>query len=328
MRAWVLESHSGPTGLVLRDVPEPVPADEEVVVEIRASALNRADLLQCQGRYPGPPMEHEIPGLELSGEVVAMGAGANRFALGSRVAGLAAGAAFAGRIALHQDLLLPIPSEMSFSDAAALPEAMLTAYDALVHQATLAAGGRVLIHAGASGVGTAAVQIARELGALVAATCSPGKQQRVLDLGAECAVDSRDATWTEAIRAWAPQGVDVILDLIGAPTVPDDLDLVARRGRIVVLGLLGGARTEIDLAKLLTRRASLIGSVLRSRSLAEKTALVRDFEAAVLPAVVAGRLRAVLDSTWAFGELPRALEHLATNQTFGKIVIELDQGPE
>lgn len=325
MRAFVLESARGPCGLRLRDLPDPVPDRTEAVVQIQATALNRADLLQTLGKYPGPPMQHEIPGLELAGVVTECGTETSLVRPGDRVCGLVAGGAFAERIALPERLLMKAPEELSIEEAGALPETALTAYDALVRLAKIEPGERVLVHAGASGVGTFAIQIAREYRCQVTATCSPAKRSAVLKLGADVSVDTRDDGWIDALEEHRPGGFDVILDVLGGSTLPGDLRLAATRARIVFLGLLAGQAGELDLARLMTRRIRLIGSVLRSRPLEEKIDLVRHFERTMMPSVAAGRLRPVIDSSWRFEDLPRALEKLARNETTGKVVVRVQE---
>jgi len=323
MRAFVLAAHEGPSSIALQEVPDPSPGRGEVVVAIRATAINRADLLQCMGRYAGPPMEPEIPGLELAGEVIEQGPGAERFEVGARVAALVAGGAFAERIAVHERLLLPLPDSIDAEAAGGLPETYLTAFDAMVVQGGIAPSARVLIHAGASGVGTAAIQIALEHRARVAATCSAAKVVAVRGLGAELVVDYRSEDVADRVRHWAPGGVDVIVNPVGAAHLDADLRCASVKARIIVLGLLGGREATIDLARLLSSRVALIGSVLRSRPIEEKMTLVQRFAREMMPAVDAGRLRPVIDRVYPFAELPSALEYMATNQSVGKIVVTL-----
>lgn len=318
MQAHVIESHDGPRGLVLSEVPDPVPEPGQLLVEIEAVALNRADLLQCHGKYPGPPMDHEIPGLEFSGVVRSETAGSD-LASGDRVMGLVSGGAFAERIAVRPELLLRLPDRLDAVSGAAVPEAHLTAYDALVLQAGLREGAQVLVHAVASGVGLAALQIAGEVGARVAGTCSAGKVARVQELGAELVVD-RAEEFVAPVREWAPNGVAAILDLVGGQNVDAGLRMLASQGTIVVLGLLAGRHANVDLARLLARRARLMGSVLRGRTLAEKADLVASFQSALGPALAAGRLAPVIDSVLPFAELGKGLERMAANANVGKIV--------
>ena len=327
MDALVLESHDGPQSLRRREVLDPNPHRGEVVVDIQATALNRADLLQTKGLYPGPPAEHEIPGLELAGRVIAVGDGVIERDIGDRVMALVGGGAFAEKVALPANHTLPVPEGVDVLTAGGVMETFVTAWDAIVVQGGLRSGMRVLIHGGASGVGTSAIQVARCLDADVAVTCSAGKHEAVRSLGADLVLDYRDDDLKDRLRDWAPSGIDVILDMTGASTLALDLAVVATKGTIVVIGLLGGRRAEIDLARLMMKRARLVGSVLRSRSDDEKADLVQAFGRAFLPFIADGSVGPVVDRVIAFDDIPAGLELLATDATVGKVVIDLRQTP-
>lgn len=325
MRAVVLRAHGGPEVLTIEDVPDPVPGPEEVLVEVRATALNRADILQRMGLYANPaPEAHEIPGLEFAGTVVALGERVRDWALGDEVMAITGGGAYAGRIALHERQLMRVPGSVSLGDAAAIPEVFLTAWDALVRQGGLTSGRWALVHAGASGVGTAAIQLARAIGARIAVTCSAGKVEACRSLGADEVVDYGSRDFVEVVAAITDgAGVDVILDVIGGEYTDRNLRAVARTGRIVQVGLMGGGRTPVDLGLLLSKRVALIGTVLRARPLEEKIAVTRQFAAEVLPLFDRGALRPVIDSRYPLDRIAEAHAHMAANANVGKIVIDV-----
>ncbi|MEC9450242.1 MAG: zinc-binding dehydrogenase, partial [Actinomycetota bacterium] len=240
MRAAVITAYGGPEVLQVADVPEPVPGPAEVLVDVVASALNRADLLQRMGLYPGPPMDPEVPGLEFAGRVVAMGDGATRWGVGDPVMGITAGGGHAERLVVHQDQAVRVPRDMDLATAGAMPEVFITAWDALILQGGLSAGGTALVHAGASGVGTAAIQLCRMAGAEVLVTASAGKVDRCLSLGATRAVDYASEDWVAVVADHtAGRGVDVVLDVVGADYLDRNLDALAVGGTIVQVGVMG-----------------------------------------------------------------------------------------
>ncbi len=327
MQAAVISRPGGPEVLEVREVPRPVPGTGEVLVRVRASALNRADLLQRQGRYPAPPgAPADIPGLEFAGEVAEPGAGAGRWRPGQRVFGLTAGGGHAQFIVAHEQTLAEIPANLSWTQAAAIPEAFITAQDALV-QAGLRAGESLLIHAVGSGVGLAAVQLARAWEAVPYGTSrTPDKIARAQEFGLAEGVTLSPALeeLPEAVRRWtAGQGVDVVLDLVGGPYLTASLPVMAGRGRLVVLASSGGARPEIGLKYLLSKRLTVIGSVLRGRALEEKIQVTQRFAAAVVPLLASGKLRPVLDSEFPLSGIQAAHRRMESNASFGKIVLLL-----
>ncbi|WP_208029110.1 NAD(P)H-quinone oxidoreductase [Rhabdothermincola sediminis] len=324
MRAVVLECYGGPDVLTVREVPDPVPGPEEVVVEVVATALNRADLLQRRGRYPGPPMAYEIPGMELSGRVSVLGERVTMWRPGDEVMGIVGGGAYAERIAVHERQLMAVPRSVGVADAAAIPEVWITAYDALVAQGGLTSGRTALVHAGASGVGTAAIQIAKAIGARVIVTASAGKLASCLALGADAAVDYRSEDFVARCRELTGgHGVDVVLDVIGGDYVNRNLDALRTGGRIVQVGVMAGGVVELDVGKMLPKRASLIGTVLRPRPLEEKIALTQRFAAEILPLFDDGRCRPVIDSRFPLAEIAAAHERMEANANIGKIVIDV-----
>jgi putative PIG3 family NAD(P)H quinone oxidoreductase len=328
MKAIVITRPGPPDVLALRELPDPVPGPGELLVAVHATAVNRADLLQRRGLYPAPPgSPAEIPGLEFAGEVLGGALAGSGFSPGDRVMGILGGGGYAERLAVPAGQCLPVPERLSWAEAAALPETFLTAFDALVLQAGLAPGETALITAAGSGVGTAAAQVAREAGARAIGTLrTAAKRERVaaLDLGFAALLDAGAPDLAAQLAAAAgPRGVDVVLDLVGAASWPLALDALAPRGRIVAVGTMSGARIELDLGALMRRRATLVGTVLRSRPAEEKAALTRAFAGRMLPALAAGRLRAVVDRVLPLAEAAAAHALLESNDTLGKVVLEV-----
>ena len=330
MRAILITQPGNEEVLQFRQIDEPTCGPDEVLVDVRAAAVNRADLLQRMGRYPAPPGVHpDIPGLELAGEVARVGAAVRAWRPGDRVMAIVAGGAMAQRVAVHERMCLPLPPTMDFAQAAAIPEAFLTAFDALFLQAGLSAGERLWIDAAASGVGTAAVQLGRAAGATVlAGSRSPDKLPRLTELGADAVFDTTAEGWVDrALEASLDVGADVLLDLIGAAAFADHARLVGRDGRWVVIGLMGGRKAELDLTVLMARRVKLTGSMLRSRPLEEKIHLTQRFLDRGMPLIAAGRLRPVVDQVLPWSAVADAHRRLAANATFGKIVLTVDGTP-
>ncbi len=326
MKAIAITRPGGPEVLELVERPTPSPGDSEIRVRVRASAINRADLLQRRGHYPAPPgAPADIPGLEYAGEVEEAGRGVGMWNAGDRVMGIVGGGGHAEYVCVHEGEAVRVPADMDWEDAAAIPEAFMTAWDAMVPQAEIVPGERVLIHAVASGVGTAAVQIARELGAITLGTSrTPAKLDEVMgmDLGLDHAIDASGDEWEDAVREVAgDSGIDVTLDLVGGGYHPRNVRLAAVKGRIVVIGLIGGARAEMDLGLLLRKRLCLMGTVMRTRTLDEKIALARAFSEAMVPAFEAGRLRPVIDTVFPFEEIGQAHKRMESNISIGKVVL-------
>ena len=326
MRALMITRPGGPEVLEVRDVPDPVAGPEEVVVRVRASALNRADILQRRGLYPAPPgAPADIPGLEFAGEVESCGNQVTTLHPGDRVMGIVGGGGQAERLRLHERLCLRIPPGTGFEEAAAVPEAFLTAYDALFHCGGLQPGEAVLIHAAASGVGTAAAAIATMAGArVIALSRSADKRRRLGGMGLHRVLDPGDESLVSLIRmALGGEGVDLVIDLVGAATWPLDLEVAAQRGRIVLVGTMSGAKVEADLGVLMRKRLTVVGTVLRSRPLEEKIELVQAFGRTMLPLLAAGRLRPVVDRVLPLDEAAVAHAAMEANKNFGKIVLRI-----
>ena len=323
MRAVVLRSHGGPEVLTIEDVPDPTPGPDEIVVDVQHTAINRADVLQRMGLYPDPRnRETEIPGLEYSGVVSAVGSEVAQWSVGDRVMGIEAGGSYAEKVVTHGRQALPVPSSVASEDAAAIAEVFLTAWDALVVQGGLTSGRWALVHAGASGVGTAAIQIAKAIGARIAVTCSVGKADACRDLGADVVLERSPADWLGALRDEVPGGVDVILDVIGGEEVDRNLKAVRADGVIVQVGLMGGGSATVNLGLILSKRITWIGTTLRARPLERKLALCQRFIDEVIPLFESGELRPVIDSRYSFDEIADAHRHIESNANVGKILID------
>ncbi|HEY5875784.1 MAG TPA: NAD(P)H-quinone oxidoreductase [Ilumatobacteraceae bacterium] len=325
MRAVVLRSHGGPDVLGIEDVPDPVGGPEDIVVDIRATALNRADLLQRMGFYPNPfPEALEIPGMEFGGTVRSVGERVRLWQPGDHVMGIVAGGAYAERIAVHERQVMAVPTAVGLDDAAAIPEVFLTAWDALVVQGGLTSGRWALVHAGASGVGTAAIQLVKALGGRIVVTCSAGKVEACRALGADVVVDyGSDDFVAEVRRATDGSGVDVVLDVIGGDYVDRNVQSTRVGGRILQVGVMGGGATTVNVGALLPKRISLIGTVLRPRPIEEKIALTRRFVAEVLPRFDDRSLAPVIDSRYPLDQIGAAHVHMEANANVGKILIDV-----
>jgi putative PIG3 family NAD(P)H quinone oxidoreductase len=324
MRAVVLHSYGGPEVLTIEDAADPVPGPDEVLVEVAATALNRADLLQRMGLYPDPRrVKPEIPGLEFAGTVVDIGARVTMWQVGDRVMGIEAGGAYAERIATHERQLLAVPAGMALAHAAAIPEVFLTAWDALVLQGGLSSGRWALVHAGASGVGTASIQIAKAIGARIAVTCSAGKADACRNLGADLVLERSPHDWLADAKAAVPQGFDTILDVVGGDEIDRNLQAVALRGTIVQVGLMGGGTVPVNVGLLMGKRATWVGTTLRTRPIEEKVAVTRRFATEMLPLFDTGAMLPVIDSVYPFERIAEAHQHMAANANTGKIVVTI-----
>jgi putative PIG3 family NAD(P)H quinone oxidoreductase len=297
----------------------------EVRLRVRACAVNRADLLQRQGLYPPPPGASPILGLECAGEVVELGAGVSDWKVGDRAMALLAGGGYAEQVAVHAGSLLPVPAHFTFEQAAAVPEVYLTVFLTVFQLGGLREGDAVLVHGGGSGIGTACIQLAKRAGARVLATAgSQAKCQACLELGADAAVNYRDSDFTAAARdLTGGRGIDVVLDSIGAPYLERNLAALAVGGRLVVIGLMGGAKAEINLGALLTRRLSVIGSTLRARPVEEKAELVAAFLARFGAALERGEIDPVIDRVLPLADAAAAHRAMKASEHFGKIVLRV-----
>ncbi len=323
MRAVVLRSHGGPEVLQFEDVPSPIIGEQDILVTVAATALNRADLLQRMGFYPNPfPSGPEIPGLEFAGTVAAIGDKVTAWSIGDRVMGITSGGAYAEQLAIHERQAMAVPSGMSLQDAAGIPEVFITAWDALVVQGGLTSGRWAMVHAGASGVGTAAIQICKAIGARIVVTCSGGKVEACRALGADVVVDYGTQDFVaEVATATGGAGVDVVLDVIGGDYVERNIASLAVKGHIIQVGVMAGKPVPLNIGLLLGKRASITGTVLRARPLEEKIAISQRFASEMLPLFSTGQLKPVIDSVYAFADIAKGHEYMASNGNVGKIVI-------
>ena len=327
MRAAVITRPGGPEVLEIRDAEPPEAGTGEVLVRIRASALNRADLLQREGRYPAPSgWPADIPGMEIAGEVVARGRGTSLWQESDRVFGIVGGGGNAEFIAIHERTLAAIPSNLSWTEAAAVPEAFITAHDALVTQAEVRPSERVLIHAIGSGVGLAAMQLASAVGAIPFGNArSVEKIDRARQLGLAEGVVVGDDVGIVAKRVleWTQNvGAEIVLDLVGGPYTPMSIAAAAPKGRIILIGTMAGRDASLPLGVILGKRLTIRGTVLRARPLEEKVAVTRAFAAQVVPLLARGVVRPVVDRVFPLEQVAAAHRHLESNTTFGKVVLE------
>jgi putative PIG3 family NAD(P)H quinone oxidoreductase len=326
MLAVVITRPGGPEVLEIRQLPKPIPEAHEVLVRVQGSALNRADLLQRRGQYPAPPgVPADIPGMEFAGEVEAVGDSVQLWKPGQRVMGLIGGGAQAQYLVAHERTLAEVPANLSWEEAAAIPEVFITAHDALWIQAALRPNERVLIHAIGSGVGLAALQLTKAMNAFPFGTSrTADKLERAKKFGLESGFLVPGAPTPGDGAQWAASGAfDVIADLVGGAYVGADLRALAPHGRIVLIGTTAGAKSEIELGLMMGKRARMIGTMLRARPLEEKIAATRSFAAEVLPLFSRTLLRAVIDSGYSFRDVRRAHQRMESNESFGKIVLRM-----
>ncbi len=325
MKAITITEPGGPQVLRLQEVPDARPGPGEVLVRVAASAVNRADLLQRQGHYDPPPGASAYPGLECSGTIEAVAEGVSGWVVGDQVCALLSGGGYAELVAVPAGQVLPVPSGLSMREAAALPEVVCTVWSNVFMTALLQPGETLLVHGGSSGVGTMAIQLARQAGAKVAVTAgSAAKLARCEELGATILVNYRDEDFVEAVRAaTGGRGADVVLDNMGAAYLARNLEVLAVNGRLVVIGLQGGARGELDLGALLRKRGAVIATSLRARPLEEKAAIVAAVREHVWPLIESGHVRPVLHTAMPLAEAARAHELLAESAHVGKVVLTL-----
>jgi putative PIG3 family NAD(P)H quinone oxidoreductase len=326
MKAITLAGFGGPEVLTLGEAPKPEPKPEDLLVRVRASALNRADTLQRRGSYPAPPGDSEILGLELAGEVVAWGSAVKGFREGQRVFGLVGGGGYGEFALLDHRMAMAIPEGWSFVEAAAVPEVFFTANETVFVQGGLQPGETLLVHAGGSGVGTAAIQMAHHIGATVYLTAgSREKIDRALALGADAGINYRTHDFVEEVkRLTGGAGVDVVEDFLGASYLARNMAVLKITGRLVVVATMGGTRTEIDLNLLMRKRLAIFGSVLRARSLEEKRAVTRRFQERWLPVLIEGGIKPIIDSQFPLAKAGEAHERMEANRNFGKIILTID----
>jgi tumor protein p53-inducible protein 3 len=325
MKAIHVQTDKEDRPLVWRETEDPVPSADEVLVDIHAASLNRADLMQRAGGYPPPPGAPEILGLDMAGQIASVGAEVTGWEVGDRVCALLAGGGYAERVAVSQQMLMPIPGTWSYEQAAGMPEVFLTAFVNLFMEAGLQPGETVLMHGGASGVGTAAIQLVREAGGrMIVTASSEAKITRCRELGADLVINYKKEDFVQRVQAFTGgEGVDVIIDMVGAAYLERNLSLLKLKGRLVLISTLSGAATKINLGALMGRRLRLIGSVLRSRSLEEKIEIKRRFMDRFWSQLENGSIEPIIDSVYPIEQAGAAHQYMAENRNIGKIILEV-----
>ena len=325
MKAIIRTGDGGPEVLQLADVPSPEPTEMQLLVDVKATALNRADLLQRRGAYPPPPGESEILGLEIAGTVSAIGSAVQGFSENDRVFGLVGGGGYAEQAVIDYRMAMVIPDDWRFEEAAAVPEVFFTANENIFTLGRLTAGETILIHAGGSGVGTAGIQIAKHAGARVFVTAgTPEKIDNCITLGTTIGINYKQSDFVAEIEKLTDgEGVDVVLDFIGAPYLSRNLQILKVKGRLLQVGLMGGATTDIDLGVIMRHRLQVIGSVMRPQSLGEKIAITQRFVERWLPELKNGTLRPVIDKVFPLAQAYEAHEYMEANRNFGKIILKV-----
>ncbi|WP_282794823.1 NAD(P)H-quinone oxidoreductase [Streptomyces sp. CC224B] len=325
MHAITISEPGGPEALQWAEVPDPVPGEGEVLVDVAASAVNRADLLQRQGFYDPPPGASPYPGLECSGRIAALGPGVTGWAVGDEVCALLAGGGYAEKVAVPAGQLLPVPKGVDLVTAAALPEVTATVWSNVFMVAHLRPGETLLVHGGASGIGTMAIQLAKALGARVAVTAGgPEKLEFCRELGADVLIDYREQDFVEEVRqATGGAGADVILDIMGAKYLDRNVEALAVSGRLAIIGMQGGAKGELNIGALLRKRGAVMATSLRARPVAEKTAIIAAVREHVWPLVEAGTVRAVVDQVVPLREAGVAHRVLEEGGHRGKVVLSV-----
>ncbi|UKY51382.1 NAD(P)H-quinone oxidoreductase [Streptomyces inhibens] len=323
MRAITVPEPGGPEALVWAEVPDPQPAQGEVLIEVAASAVNRADLLQRQGFYDPPPGSSPYPGLECSGRIIEVGPGVHGWAVGDEVCALLAGGGYAEKVAVPAGQVLPVPAGLDLVTAAALPEVTCTVWSNVFMIAHLRPGETLLVHGGASGIGTMAIQLAKAVGARVAVTAGgPEKLARCAELGADILIDYREQDFVQEIRkATDGKGADVILDIIGAKYLQRNVKALAISGRLAIIGLQGGVKAELNLAALMAKRAAITGAGLRARPLSEKAAIVAAVREHVWPLISNGQVRAIVDRSLPMADAAEAHRVVDASAHVGKVVL-------
>ncbi len=322
MKAVVIDDEKN---LHWQDFETPEPGADEVLIKVHATAINRADLMQRQGFYPPPPGASPIMGLECSGEIAATGQNASRFKVGDRVCALLAGGGYAEFAAVHEGSVLPIPGGNSFAHGACLPEVFATAWLNLFMEAKLQPGEKVILHAGASGVGTAAIQLCRSFGSpCFVTTGNDAKIDTCVELGAESGFNRHQGSFLAKAKEFAGEGgIGVILDPVGGAYLEDNLKLLGLNGRLVLIGLMGGNKTEIDLAALMVKRIRIIGSTLRTRPIAEKTQVMSQLFEKVWPKIESGEIRPIIDTVFPIEQVDEAHKLVSADATIGKVVLSI-----
>lgn len=328
MKAVVLDSFGAADVMRLANVDAPTPKDHEVLIDVAAASVNRPDIIQRQGHYPPPAGESEILGLECSGRIAAIGSAVTAYAVGDQVFALVGGGAYAEFAVADAEHCLPIPAGFTFVQAACLAETFITAYMNLFRHAKLADGETVLLHGGGGGVNTAAIALVKALcpGSAIVVTASAGKLDRVAALGADLVIDYRETDFaTEAKRFSGGRGIDVILDHIGGAYFEKNLEALAVSGRLIVIGIMQGSDARLNLGRLMIKRQSIIGSVLRPRPASEKAEIIADFARTAMPLFNDRLIEPLIDSEWPIEKVVDAHRRMEASEHFGKIVLTLDE---
>lgn len=324
MKAILIDQAGGPENMYLGEWPTPNPGPHQVLVKVEATALNRADTMQREGKYPPPPGASPIMGLEMAGSVVGLGSSVRKWKEGDEVCGLLPGGGYAEYVVIHEDLAMSVPKSLSLIQAAGIPEVFMTAFQAMFWLGKLTKGQTVLLHAGASGVGTAAIQMAKAVGADVWVTASKGKHNICLDLGADKAIDYRTEDFQEQIRQTHPsKGVNLIVDPISGPYFPKNLEVLLPDGRLVILASMGGFKSEINILQVMIKRLHIQGSTLRARELEYKIALSKDLQEKFWDKFADGSIKPVIDSTFDWTEVQEAHRYMGANKNIGKIILKI-----
>ncbi len=325
MKAIVIDSPGGAEKLKIGEVSKPVPKENEILIKVEATALNRADILQREGKYPPPEGASNIMGLEMAGVVSVIGSGVNNWNVGDRVFGLIPGGGYAEYATINKDMAMKIPENLKSYEATAIPEVFLTAYQASLWYGKLTKGESILIHAGASGVGTGAIEIAREIGAHIYVTASQAKHQACINLGAEKAIDYKAQDFEkEILKLTDNKGVDVIIDFIMGPYFKQNINSLNVDGRLVILATLGGGKVDnLDMRKILAKRLTIIGSTLRSRNLDYQIKLTNEFKTFALEKFESGKFKPVIDKVFDWKDVSEAHKYMEQNKNTGKIVLKI-----
>ncbi len=325
MKAIIRTRDGGPEVLQLGNVSSPKPTETQLLVDVHATALNRADMIQRRGGYPPPPGESEILGLEIAGTVSAMGDAVEGVAEGDRVFGLVGGGGYAEQAVIDYRMAMPMPHEWTFEQAAAVPEVFFTANENIFTLGKLSAGETILIHAGGSGVGSAGIQISHHAGANVFVTAGTSEKiEKCKALGAVEGINYKENNFVaEILRLTDGQGVDVVLDFIGAPYLERNLSILKTKGRLLQVGLIGGSTAEINLGTVMRNRLQLIGSVMRPQSIDEKIAITQRFMERWLPELKRGTLQPIIDTVFSLAQAQQAHEYMEANRNFGKIILKV-----
>ncbi len=312
--------------LKIGEVETPSPSSKEILVRVKAAGVNRADIMQRKGHYPPPKGASTILGLEIAGVVEEIGSEVTKWRIGDKVFGLIPGGGYAEYAIIHEDMAMPLPENLNMAEAAAIPEVFLTAYQSVIYYGRIQKGETALIHAGASGVGTAAIQIAKLLEAHIIITASKEKHEACFNIGAEKAIDYKhEDFYDEVVKFTGGNGVDLIIDFIGAPYLQKNINCLKTDGRLVMLSLLGGSKVkELDLRNMIGKRLSIIGSALRSRSLEYRTNLVREFSSFALEKFKSRKLVPVIDKIFDWKDVSEAHKRIEANKNIGKIILEID----